>query len=368
MTVCLYEPAVSRRRAWVRAVLLLSMVASLGDSVRSQDEFGQCLDSTPRPAAIEAWRDYCDPEVAFWSQPPGPDFWTIDYRCRTFCSSNTCYEFGMPPEGINPGWSPLSRLNFSLNSCWHGLKLAHETPTWGVELEWMMAGQYIQGVLEDYDWDWTDRPPNPDGAYTDLGFAQEQFTEGQMIDLGYKFQLFESAGNAPLELWPMIGFRWQRFDIMTYDLVQVKSDNEWLEPPDTVQGDVLTFNQQYYVGYAGVQLRGRLEPSFLPPLVWTVQGDWGYTEAYNTDHHLLRSGDRYTMERTHGDCWHAALTVEALLTNRIGLGVQADHLQIRTTGVHRWFNEPFGVDESWSDGVFVSSRQTWITAFVRIRM
>jgi hypothetical protein len=190
-----------------------------------------------------------------------------------------------------------------------------------------------------------------------------------MIDLQYKFQLVQHPVSVPVDVWPIIGFRWQRFDIMAYNAIQVKSANEWLDPPYEMPGDVLTFNQQYYVGYAGAQLRGRIEATKIsPPLLWTLQGDWGYTEAYNTDHHLLRVGERYTMERTHGDCWHAAFTVEALLTDRIGFGVQADHLQIRTTGTHRWSNAPYGIDETWGDGVFVASRQTWITAFLRVRM
>ena len=106
----------------------------------------------------------------------------------------------------------------------------------------------------------------------------------------------------------------------------------------------------------------------VPPILWTLQGDWGYTEAYDIDHHLLREGDMFIMNRTAGNCWHAALTVEAVVTERIGVGVQADQLYIQTVGEHRWLNEPLGIDETWTNGVAVSSRQTWITAFLRIRM
>ena len=358
--------------------MALATVVLLCDCARSQSERGFQPDPSPAPTAAEsaippmvapaapsiaeeAWRDYRDPGVEFFCQPPGPDYWTIDYRCRAFCSSYTTYEFGTPPE-TNPGWAPLSRLNFSLNSCWHGLQIAHETPTWAFQLEWLMAGQYIQGDFEDYDW------RNPNNDFTDLGFARERWTEGQMLDLGFKRQLFDRPLGLPVEVWPMIGFRWQRLDVVAYDAEQVKFKNQWLDPPLTVSGDVIDFNQQYYIGYAGAQLRGRLETKMLPPLIWTLQGDWGWTEAYDIDHHLLREGDMYTMNRTHGDCWHAAVSVEALVTNRFSFGVQADHLQINTTGSHHWLNDPLQIDETWNNGVSVSSQQNWITAFLRVRI
>lgn len=315
--------------------------------------------------AQDAWKGWTDPGVEFLCQPPRPDYWMLDYRCRAFFSSYTAYQYGTEPQQV-PGWSPLSRLNFALNSCWHGLVFGKETPTESFTIEWMMAGQYIQGRLRDEDW----VPPNPDGSFTDLGFARERWEEGQMLDIGYKRRIFDHPLGLPVEVWPMIGFRWQRFNITAYDGEQVKSGNEWLNPPDLLPGDVINFNQQYYMGYTGAQFRGRIEPKLgiLPTLLWTLQGDWGYTEAYNIDHHLLREGNMYTMNRTHGDSWHVAMTLEALVTNRVSFGVQADHLQIATTGRHRWFNEPLGINESWGTGVQVWSKQNWITAFLRVRM
>lgn len=314
----------------------------------------------------DLWKGYRDPGVVFLTEPPGPEYWTLDFQCRTICSSNTSYEFGMPatPPEIPVGWAPLSQLNFSLNSCWYGLKLAKETPKWGIQFEWLMAGEYIDGGLTDFDW----VPPNSDGSFTHLGILRERFNDGQMLDFEFKYQVFDHPLGLPVEVLPLIGFRWQRFDITAYDGAQLKFENQWLDPVWVNDGDAITFNQQYYIGYLGAQLRGRLELPGLCPIVWTVQGDWGYTEAYAIDHHLVRAGDRYTMDRTHGSSWHTALTVEALVTSRIGLGVQADYLQINTTGTHRLVNEPANVDETWSDGVSVSSCQTWVTAFLRIRM
>ena len=227
--------------------------------------------------AEEAWAGWHDQGVEFLVAAAGAGF--LDHRSPLplrLCSSITSYEFGTRPEEPSQ-WSPVSRLNFSLDSVWYGLQLAHETPRTCFQIEWLAAGKFIDGDLTDYDW----YPPNPDGSFTDLGFARECFTEGQMLDIGYKCKPFDPPSVLPIEVWPMIGFRWQRFDITGSEVRQVKSGNEWLDPPFTYEGDVITFNQQYWIGYAGLQLRGRLQIPMLRPIVWTLQGDWGYTEAYD---------------------------------------------------------------------------------------
>lgn len=348
----------------VAAFRVVAVVALVCRGAWAADEVYPLLNGYPdQPPVAEPRDEYFDPGIRFLNEPPGCEFWTIDFRCRTLFSSNTSYEFGTPPE-VTPGWAPLSRLNFALNSTWFGFQIAKETPKWAFQFEWLMAGECIDGGLADYDWN----PPNADGSFTDLGFARERFTEGQMLDINLKYQLLDIPCRCPLQVWPMVGFRWQRFDVTAYDLQQVKSDNVWLDPPFTYEGDVITFNQDFSIGYLGVQVRGGLPASILPPLVWTLQGDWGYTEAYGVDHHLIREGDMYGINCTHGTCWHAALTVEALATARISIGVQADYLQIDTTGTHRWLNEPIGADETWGNGVSASSQQESITAFLRIRM
>jgi hypothetical protein len=315
------------------------------------------------PHAAELWENWSDPGIRFWSKPPGPLVLTIDYRFRTLCSSATSFEFGtIEPPPV--GWAPLSRLDFPINSCWHGFRFGLEKSDSAIHFEWMAPQTTIQGNLEDFDW----APPNPDGSITDLGFAQERWNDGQMLDFGYEFRILERPLGLPVEVWPTVGFRWQRLNLTAYNLTQVKSDNVWLDPPFTYEGDVITFNQEYSIGYVGAQLRGRLESRILPPIALTLQGDWGYTEAYNTDHHLIREGDMYVMHRTHGSCWHVALTAEALFCReRLSMGFQVDHLRIDTQGTHRWINEPYGIDETWDNGVSVWSRQTWLTAFIRTR-
>ena len=286
---------------------------------------------------------------------PPPSMWTIDYRFRTLAASDTAYEFGTP-DPPPTGYAPLSQLNFPINSCWHGLRVGYQEPTWDAHFEWMTPQQGILGQFSDYDWEVAGNP------YTDLGFAKERWVDGQMIDFGMEFLWTDRAFNLPIEIWPTAGFRWQRFNLMCYDAVQVKYDNVSLDPPDLYPGDILTFDQQYYMGYLGGQFRTRLRTVRL-----TFQADWGYTWANNIDHHLLREGNRYTMDNTQGNSWHIAFTAEVPLSPIVSGGFQVDHMQIRTTGTHHLLNLPSGEDSTWDNGVSVSSNQTSIMAFLRFR-
>jgi hypothetical protein len=284
--------------------------------------------------------------------------WFIDYRFRALCASGISSEYGTqqpPPDG----YAPLSRLNFPLNSCWHGLRLGVDEPTWSAHFEWMAPQQGIQGQFSDYDW----RSAGSDENFSDLGFADQRFVDGQMIDLGLDFKLTDCTFKLPVEIWPTLGFRWERFNIGCYDGVQVKYRDEWLNPPDSLPGDVLSFNQQFYTGYLGGQFRTRVKTVLL-----TFQADWGYTWGYNIDHHLLRDGDRFTMEATQGNSWHLGFTAEAPVTEHFSFGFQFDHLEIRTTGTHHLQNLPLGEDATWDNGVSVSSNQTSLMAFLRFRL
>ena len=105
-----------------------------------------------------------------------------------------------------------------------------------------------------------------------------------MLDLEYEFRLLKCPLGLPVDVWPMIGFRWQRFDMTSYGGDQIIPPYGPFPPP--FDGDGITFKQEYSIGYLGAQLRGRLETRILPPIAWTLQGDWGYTQANNVDHHL----------------------------------------------------------------------------------
>jgi hypothetical protein len=285
-----------------------------------------------------------------------PRTWTIDYRFRSFVSSQTSYEVGtheFPPGG----WAPLSMLRFPLDSSWHGLQVGVEKPEWGVHVEWLTPiSREIHGDLADYDWN----PPNPDGSFTDLGFMHETWTDGQMVTLDVERKLTERFFGLPVELWPIVGFRWQRFDLTAYDLNQVKFDNQWTSI--RVPGDIITFNQQYYIAYVGGQLRKTFYMAETRPIHLKFQGDWGYTWAYNIDHHLL--GDFYGLQADQGSSWHIAFTAEVPLSECVSCGVQVDYLNIRSTGADREVGRV--TPGPRTNGVTSYSDQTSLTAFVRL--
>ena len=147
----------------------------------------------------------------------------------------------------------------------------------------------------------------------------------------------------PLEVWPVIGFRFQRFDLTGHDGDQIINDGTLPDIPPVGYhwtGDTITFNQQYYMGYIGAQLRHDYNVYERRCVTFVFQADWADTWGYNVDHHISGYEDqgihRYTMESTQGGAFHLALTAETPLSKRFFLGVQADHLEIRTWGSHHF--------------------------------
>lgn len=320
-----------------------SSAGSLGD--------WRALDSSE---AAELWREWPD-------RPKDSPIWSVQYQFRSFFNSKTSKEFGTPFDSPD-GWTPLSELNFPLNSNWHGAEVRVRQLTWELHCEYMVPQQGIRGDLKDKDWQVADEP------FTDLGFASERWVDGQTLDFGLDFQLLDRPFDLPCEVWPTLGFRWQRFDMMCYDAVQVKQDGVWLDPPDEYPGDVIRFNQQYYVFYLGGQIRGRIDLKRLPPIAWKFQGDWGDVNAFNVDYHLLREPGRRSSEKTHGGLYHLGITAEMPLYRRLSVGVQADYTKLRTQGEHHLYVPTEGINEAWTNGVVVSSEQTALTVFFKLSM
>jgi hypothetical protein len=257
----------------------------------------------------------CDCSVCSAAQSCCP-VWFIDYRMRGMFNSNTRYEFGTAPQLGGPQYAPLSRLDFSLDSMWHGLQIGVEKPNWGAHLEWLMPMQRnVGGDMLDYYWLTPTNPTQVDS----LTRSSQRWNDGQMLELEAEFKLTECFFTLPLEVWPLAGFRFQRFNVTAYNL-------DYLVPPlgplPQFNGvDMISFNQQYYIGYIGGQLRGTLQVGCLPIDV-RFQGDWGPASGYNVDHHLdyenyaLGPVHRYTMESTRGDATNLSLIAEAPLNCR----------------------------------------------------
>ena len=309
--------------------------------------------------AEQAWEGYRDPGVRFWMEPPGPVALTIDWRVLTMFDSHTSYQFGTPPQLGGAQYAPISELDWSLDSTWTGFRFGLEKADSADSLRVADADGHrwkngrLRLVLA------------PIGDPDSLSRSPERWTDGQMLDLEYEFRLLQRPSRLPVEVWPMIGFRWQRFDLMAHDGDQLINDGT-LGPDLPPVGyhwteDECSFNQQYSIGYVGAQLRGRLETRILPPIALTAQGDWGYAQANNVDHHI--SGyeamgiHRYTMDNTHGSALHFRLTAESLFCrDRVSIGIQADYMEITTTGSHHWVvsdDTTTLADETWSNGVSV---------------
>jgi hypothetical protein len=298
------------------------------------------------------------------SAGPSGRTWSVDYRVRSMFESSTSYQFGTPWDDPDGPYAPLSKLDFALNSTWHGLQLGLERPNWRVRFEWLTPMEReIGGVLADFDWNIDD--PRDDPSRLDLlTHSSLRWNDGQMLDLGASFKLTDLRFRRPIEVWPAAGFRFQRFDVTGSSLSYLVPP---LGPVPDLEGvDVITFNQQYYVGYFGGELRTTVFAG-RAALDVRFQGDAGPTAGYNIDHHLLRPGKRLTMERTSGAAWHIAIAVEAPLTKRLAVGLQAEHMEIRTSGTHRLLNAPADIDLTWDNGVLVQSNQTSLTAYLRAR-
>ncbi len=320
--------------------------------------------AVPRQPAIDCEYCYCPPEEPC-------EVWTIDYLTRPYFNSHTCYQFGTAPTDPDwppPGYAPLSKLDFALDSTWTGMRVGVENSDVGIHFEWLAPIQrHIDGHMVDYDWNILSPRDDPSRLDSQT-LSSQRWNEGQMLDLGGRFKLADLLPRVPLEVWPMLGFRWQRFGITCSGLDYVVPAHGPQPQYDGV--DVLTFNQQYYLLYIGGQLRTEVHCLGVPVAV-TFQGDWAGTWGYNVDHHLLYELygiHRYTMESTSGGAMHLALIAEALISRRLSVGLQADHLAIRTTGSHRWaMTGAASVDMTWDNGVTVKSDQTSLTAFVRAR-
>jgi hypothetical protein len=322
--------------------------------------------------AAELWRGWSDPCERFWTTAPAANSWTIDYRIQQMFDSRTSYQFGTAPQFGPPQYAPLSKLDWSLDSTWTGLRVGVQKPNWDVHFEWLTTmGQGINGSVTDSDWN---------GPATDpcsVSVSPERWNDGQKVEVEAHYQWSECLLGLPIELWPLAGFRFQRFDMTAHDGLQVVNTDLNFNPvPVGYQwtGDMGTFNQQYYIGYAGAQLRAPIGRAGQSPITVTLQADYGATLGYNVDHHISGYEDagihRYTMESTTGSSLHFALTAEALLNKRLTFGLQADHTEINTTGSHHWVESGATppVDETWSNGVSVSSHQTTLTAFLRLRI
>jgi hypothetical protein len=293
-------------------------------------------------------------------QTPGQDEGLfIAPKIKRYLHSHTSYQFGDPYDGrINP----LSRLEFPLNSWWGGVEASWRKPGYALNLELMtnLSRETDAGKFKDSDWEEPGRLTTYDEGNCRM---ERSFT----LDMNADFSLAEPlALPRGLDLRPVLGARWQRFTLVSHDGYQnsLQDDGGWKNDLVYV-GDGLWFRQDYVMGYLGLKLTAEL------PAIWPqgpagqrtqafLQGDWGPVAGKNTDHHLLRAGNRVTQESTKGDAWHLALGLKVPAGGWGAVSLSCDYLRIRTTGDHYLYNDLGGdapLEFTFSDGVKVWSDQ-----------
>lgn len=275
----------------------------------------------------------------------------LGIKARYMINSHTSYEFGEPQV---PALSPLSRLEFPLDSWWGGAELRTVFPRFSAGVEALTnLSREASGDMEDSDWTDEDHPRVKTIYSTQKCRMKPSYNVKTDIDL----KVSDWLGLPDwLDLRPVAGFRWQYFNLVAHDGVQ--RDLTGATPDIPLEGESIAFDQTYWHYFAG--LRAGLDlgnPVYLKSLVALLQCDWAYVEGHNADHHLMREGSRFTYENTYGQAWHGSFGFKAGFTERLFLGFDADFMALSTKGSHRLVNEPFGTDETWSTGVRVWSAQ-----------
>ncbi len=284
---------------------------------------------------------------------------SIDVKARRLANSHTSYEFGTP---FPPNQSPLSRLEFPLNSWWGGAELRASFPRFSTGVEVLTNDVRDAGrPMKDSDWEDIANP----GLRTTYSESGNRIKRSYMVAGDVDMEVSDWLG---LPRWaslrPVTGFRWQSFDLVTHDGVQYSL----LEAPLPLPGDGIRFRQVYKQYFIGLRSNVDAERfTNISGLNFLAQVDWAHVEGRNEDHHLLRPGSRFTYENTHGRAWHASVGLRKSLYRNWVLGVDADYLRINTIGSHRMVYDLFGIDLSWSNGVRVWSEQTGVTLSLKYR-
>ncbi len=249
---CFAQPG---RAAALGTTILVALICGQAWPAEDLDLGG--TNSAESAYAAKLWQGWSDPFERFWTTAPAATSWTIEYRIQQMFDSRTSYQFGTPPQFGPPQYAPVSKLDWSLDSTWTGLRVGVQKPNWDVYFEWLTAmGQGINGNMDDFDWS----GPNTDPA--SLSSSPERWNDGQKVEIEAEYKWWKCVLGVPVELWPLVGFRFQRFDMTAHDGDQLINDGTLGPgiPPVGYHwtGDMGTFNQQYYMGYAGAQLRAAI--------------------------------------------------------------------------------------------------------------
>jgi hypothetical protein len=307
-------------------------------------------------------------QTQFWAPPPNlyqpyykqPCFKQAPYELalglRKHVNSFTSYQF---PNPFPPNQDPLSRLEFPIDQWFAGIKGSYSRGVLSVFVEgWTNLNRESGFDMQDSDWD--------DEA---LPFQKTIFSSSKCaLNRGYLADIGLAVGRASSSssVRPIAGYRIQYFDFTTHDGVQMDLGGNVSQLP----GDGIDFKQVFHHYYLGglfvTSLGGGFSYGYPGTIQLTLQGDVAGVTGRNEDKHLLRDGDRVTVERTRGFSWHVALGASLDVRNLLRLKLEGDFKRIVTTGSHNLTNGTFNIDFSF-DGARVWSDQATISAMGELR-
>jgi hypothetical protein len=271
---------------------------------------------------------------------------------KKFCNSYTSYQF---PNPFPPSQDPLSRLEFPIDQWFVGLNTGYKSTLWSIYGKVSTNINMESGLkMQDSDWDDETRP----GQKTIFSESQCRLNTSVLADVG--IVVGRGIGSWSF-LRPVVGYRYQYFYFTSHDGEQYDISGVSMDLP----GDGIDFKQEFNHFYGG----GVLETVFNTPgsigysmpVKVSLQADLAMVRARNEDYHLLRAGERLTVEHTTGHCWHVGLSTDFVMNSRLKISLEGDFKRIITMGDHRLTNPLFAIDFSF-DGSKVWSDQATLSA------
>jgi len=276
---------------------------------------------------------------------------------RKYLNSFTSYQF---PNPFPPNQNPLSRLEFPIDQWFIGIGAGYNAPSWTVSGQgWINLTREASRKMQDSDWDDDIMP----GQKTIFSESNCRLNRGILLELQFSF-------TTPLEricyLRPVTGYRYDYFFFTTHDGFQTSLQGDDIGLP----GDGIEFKQRFQHFYIGGLISKTLSlngfTSLLSQLDLQCQLDYGVTTAHNEDLHLLRSGERITVEGTSGHCWHVLVRASLMSWSDALVGFEAAFTRLMTNGSHELTNRILNIDFSFS-GSKVWSDQSYVSVYGAIK-
>lgn len=281
----------------------------------------------------------------------------VSLGVKKFINSFTSYQF---PNPFQPDQDPLSRLEFPIDQWFVGLSTKYDSRLWALNgSAWMNFTRESSRKFQDSDWDDETDP----GQKTIFSESSCRLNRGVLCDVGLAVAIPYMA-QSPLR--PVVGYRYQEFCFTTHDGVQEVLGGHTMELP----GDGIQFKQIFNHAYVGFSFNRAVNlgdlRSFLPRVCLDLQADYAWITARNEDLHLLRAGNRTTVDTTSGHCWHLFAAAGIFRSNCVTARIETDFKRLLTYGSHQLHNDLFTMRFSfdgskvWSDQASISAVGTWL--------